>query len=282
MNYDALMAFAVFAEHRNFTHAAEELHISQPALHTKVNKLADQVGARLYTKLGRDLVITEAGRLLAKHAREVSSLNEDVLARLEDQQQRGPVSLVTGRGAYLHLLGPAILEAREGPYPLRLLTKKSPSAARAVLEARAHVAMGVFSGAPDELDVTPWHKYGQMVVVPESHHLATREKLHPTDLDGESLIIAPAGQPHRLSTAQVLDEHDVSWNVAVEATGWNLMVQFVSYGVGITIINDFVPLPDDLVGIPVSDFPTVEYDVAIHRDTSHDGARWLRDLLCEF
>lgn len=37
---DALASFVVFADHLNFTRAASELHISQPALHVKVNKLA--------------------------------------------------------------------------------------------------------------------------------------------------------------------------------------------------------------------------------------------------
>jgi DNA-binding transcriptional LysR family regulator len=231
---------------------------------------------------GRDLVLTDAGRALAAHARKVASLSEDALARVQDAQARGPVSLASGPGAFLHLLGPAILKARQGPYPLSLLTMKAPDAARAVLEARAHVAVGVFSTTPRELEVIPWHEFGQMVVVPETHRLAHREKLEPKDLADEALIIGPAGRRHRLSTAGVLDEHDVPWSVAVEATGWDLMVRFVSYGVGVTIINDFVPVPDGLVGIPVSNFPRLRYDIAIHRDTSHEGAKWLRDLLGEF
>ncbi|TMQ90362.1 LysR family transcriptional regulator [Actinomadura soli] len=44
LSTDALASFAVFADHLNFTRAAEELHISQPALHVKVRKLADTLG----------------------------------------------------------------------------------------------------------------------------------------------------------------------------------------------------------------------------------------------
>ena len=43
---DALRAFAVFAEHRNFTTAAAALRLSQPSLHVKIRKLADGLGRR--------------------------------------------------------------------------------------------------------------------------------------------------------------------------------------------------------------------------------------------
>jgi DNA-binding transcriptional LysR family regulator len=279
MDYDALMAFATFAEYLNFTHAAEELHISQPALHRKVNKLADRLETPLYVRSGRDLVLTEEGEMLAAHAREVASMTDNVLARLDEEEAPSPVVLASGPGAFLHLLGPAILEAREGPYPLRLLTMRSPAAAKAVIEARAHVAVGVFHEGYERLEVEVWREIGQKVVVPEEHWLAGRGRLEPTDLEGEQLVIAPAGQPHRVSTEQVLAEHDVGWSVGVEATGWQLMMRFVTYGMGITIINDFVPVPEGLVGIPVEGFPVVDYSVATRPDTRHGGADWLRGLI---
>lgn len=282
MNYDALLAFSVFAEHLNFTRAAEELYISQPALHAKVNKLADEVGTRLYVRNGRDLVLTDAGRVLAAHGRRVGALTDDVLARLEDEQKRGPVTLAAGTGAFLHILGPAIERARQGPYPLEVQVTESYTAAQALTEARAQVGVGVFTQAASDLDVVPWKQYGQMVVMPRDHRLADRAQLAPADLADESLVIADEGLPHRVSTENVLDEHGVAWEVAVEATGWNLMVRFVEYGFGVSIINDFVPLPDSLVGIPVSGFPSLRYDIAIHPELAHDGALWLRDLLLEF
>lgn len=279
MDYDALMAFATFAKHRNFTHAAKELFISQPALHQKVSKLADQLGTQLYTKCGRELMLTEEGQMLAVHARQVAALTDDVLQRVRDEEARAPVVLASGPGAFLHLLGPAIIEAQESPYRLELWTMMSPAATKAVLEARAHVAVAVFHEQVDELELHPWCEIGQMVVMPEGHRLAKRNELTPEDLEGEALVIAPAGGRHRMSTEAVLAEHNVSWHSAVEATGWDLMVRFVSYGLGITIINDFVPVPEGLVGVPVRGFPSVRYSVAVRRDTPHQGARWLLELL---
>ncbi len=190
------------------------------------------------------------------------------------------MALASGPGAFLNLLGPAVLKAREGPFPLRLMPRNRPRAATAMREARAHVAAGVFASATTAgLQIYPWREVGQMVVVPKAHRLAAREQLHPTDLAGEALVIAPQGLPHRVSTARVLAEQDVAWEVAVEATGWELMVRFVTYGMGVTVINDFVALPDDLTGVPISGFPAVRYDVATLPDSLHEGTTWLREVI---
>jgi len=53
MNYEWIFAFVVFAEHLNFTRAAHQLHISQPALHVQIKKLSDAIGRPLYRRNGK-------------------------------------------------------------------------------------------------------------------------------------------------------------------------------------------------------------------------------------
>jgi DNA-binding transcriptional LysR family regulator len=279
MNYDALMAFATFAEHRNFTRAARELHISQPALHQKVSKLAEQLDTELYTRDGRDLILTNAGDTLAAHAREVAELTDDVLARIDDDHRRNPVVLAARRGAFLHILGPAIQHALEGPYPLRMTPMSAADAAEALREARIHLAVNVFETHHDHLTHHPVCEVGQQVVLPEDHPLADRDSLSPDDLADQPLIVAPEGQPHRLAIAHTLADHDVPWRVGAEATGWPLMMRFALYGMGITVINDFVPVPDGLVGISAPEFPSFQYEAAIRADTHSDAAQWLLEAV---
>jgi len=61
LDLDALNAFVVFAEKRNFTHAAVEIYISQPSLHIKIKKLADNLGVTLYQRIGKEIRLTEQG-----------------------------------------------------------------------------------------------------------------------------------------------------------------------------------------------------------------------------
>src|SRR5690606_18936406 len=105
LSTDALASFAVFADHLSFTRAAEELHISQPALHVKVRKLSETLGVPLYTRHGRRLALTPAGERVARFARD---LDARVSAFLSDVRGAAPArvpALAAGEGAYLYLLG---------------------------------------------------------------------------------------------------------------------------------------------------------------------------------
>src|SRR5215475_9867837 len=121
MNYDWLFAFVVFAEHRSFTHAARRLHISQPALHVQIRKLAEAVGRPLYRRDGRALSLTPEGLRLAAFGREVAERGRAVLEELRGRPPSGPVVLASGQGAFLYLLGPAIRRFPKDRWPLRLL-----------------------------------------------------------------------------------------------------------------------------------------------------------------
>ena len=279
LDYDALMAFCVFADHLNFTHAARSLRLSQPALHKKVRKLADEIGDPLYVRRGRRLVLTEGGEVLAAHGRAIASQSRDVLAQVRGDERRGEVALAAGPGALLYLLGPVVARARRGPFSLSLLPRNGSAALDEVATARAHVAIGAFASHHEGLTFRQWRVFEQMVVAPRDHHLARQNRIQPTDLQGESLIVAPSGMRHRVSTERVLTEQGVDWRVGVEATGWDLMVHLVTLGAGVCIINEFVPLPDGLVGIPVEGFDTIRYEIATREGAEYAGTRWLVELL---
>src|SRR5688500_16121645 len=95
---DALRAFAVFAEHRSFTAAAAALHISQPSLHVKVNKLATALGVDLYERVGRRLALTAAGQRLAAFALDSRRRVDDFLRELHEDTSS--LTIAAGRGTF--------------------------------------------------------------------------------------------------------------------------------------------------------------------------------------
>lgn len=261
MNYDWLFSFVVFADHLNFTRAAEALHITQPALHAQIRKLSEDVGTDLYRRQGRALVLTAEGRRLAAFGREVDARGRDVLAELRGQSARGPVILAAGQGAFLYLLGPAIKRFPKERWPLRVLSMSGPDTLAAVRDARADVGVAVVSNAPADLDCREVRRVGQIVLLPRGHRLSKRRKIMPADLDGENIVVAPEGSPHRSMLAQSLATAGARWSVAVEATGWELMIQFARYGLGIAVVNDFCPVPRGFAGIRLDGAPEVTYSV---------------------
>ncbi|WP_394843551.1 LysR family transcriptional regulator [Pendulispora brunnea] len=281
MDYEWLFSFVVFAEHLNFTHAAKQLHISQPALHVQIKKLTEAVGRPLYRRNGKALVLTPEGKRLAAHGREVQERGRSVLEELRGQSSSGPVVLAAGQGAFLYLLGPAIRRFPKEAWPLRLLSMNTPQALEAVREAKAHLGVVVLEHPPSDLACTRLCSVGQMVVLPASHRLAKRRMLRPSDLAGERLVVAPEGSPHRTMLEHLLREHGLEPQVAVEATGWEPMLQFARYGIGLTVVNDFCPVPKGLLGIRLEGAPAAIYWLLHRPDFGHRGVEAMRKLVVE-
>ncbi len=68
LNYHHLYYFWAVAKDGNLTRTAEQLHVSQSALSTQIKQLEDQLGQALFTRAGRSLQLTEAGRVALTYA----------------------------------------------------------------------------------------------------------------------------------------------------------------------------------------------------------------------
>lgn len=250
-----LRSFAVFAEHLNFTRAAEELHLSQPAVHGQVRKLSEQLGVTLYRKVGRRLELTAegeatrafAGEMLGRSARFVDGLRG--LAH-------GPVVLAAGEGSLLYLLGPPIRRFVSRPGArLRLDVGDAEATRDAVTTHRAHVGVAPFSEPPPGLEIAPLTTVGQHVILPAGDPLGGRTGLTLGDLAHSALIVPPPGRPHRRRLAAALDAAAVPWSVAVEVSGWPLMLRAVELGLGRAVVNDCCPPPPGATALPLAELP---------------------------
>jgi LysR family transcriptional regulator, low CO2-responsive transcriptional regulator len=254
---ESLVSFLVFAEHLNFTKAAQELRISQPALHVKVRKLAEAVGRPLYIRDGRRLVLTPDGEALARFARERENSLAEFLQELAGAANTRPITLAAGQGAYLYLLGDVI--AREATR-LRLITSSRAQTVSLVRDGRAQLGVAVLDALPDDLETVLLATYPQTLVVRHDHPLAHRDKVRVTDLAGLRMVVPPAPRPLRVLLERAAA--GVDWEVAVEAEGWPLMLHFVQLGVGAAVVNGCVRT--ELASVPIVDLPAVPY-YAIHR-----------------
>jgi DNA-binding transcriptional LysR family regulator len=270
---EALTSFVVFAEHLNFTRAAAELHISQPALHVKIRKLAESMGRPLYYRSGRRLVLTADGETVARFARAHNERLAEFLADFAGAAALRPVVLAAGQGAYLYLLGDAIRAVlAEEPTRIRLINCDHRQMLAAIRTGKAHLGVGVLDVLPDDLTTLELATFPQVLLVPDDHRLARRRSVALRDLTGARLVVPPQQRPHRVVLEQALRAADVKWTVAVEAEGWPLTTHFVAMGVGVAVVNGCVPAPPGFVGRPITDLPSVTYHV-VHQPAAVSDAR---------
>lgn len=259
---DAAAAFAVFADHLNFTRAAEALHLSQPALHAKIKKLSGELGLPLYRKRGRALELTDAGRALARFARETRAQAGDLLQALRGGAAREPVTLAAGEGSFLYLLGePIRAYLRRPPAPLRLLTRDRDGALAAVREGQASLGVSALDVLPTDLDCALIGRFPQLLVCPKDHPLAGRAEIALRDLEDLPLVVPPPDRPHRQSLGRALLAAGVAWRPAVEAQGWELALHFVALGVGLAVVSGICRPRRGQVARPIPELPATSYYV---------------------
>jgi DNA-binding transcriptional LysR family regulator len=266
LDLDALNAFVVFAERRNFTHAAELLYISQPSLHVKIRKLADSLGVTLYQYIGKEIRLTEHGEQVARFGRQTLEATQRFTDTLTHGASQQPVVLAAGEGTYLYLLGDVIQRfTGRSKALLKLMTCNSEETLAAVRSGKAHFGVAAFDTYPEGLVVTELLTTPQLLVLPKSHPLATKRTIKLRDLANVQLIAPPPARPHRQMIAKLLQSANIPWSVSVEVNGWELMLHFVKLGLGCAIVNGSVTIPKPLIAKPIKELPYTRY-VLVHHE----------------
>jgi DNA-binding transcriptional LysR family regulator len=154
-----LTYFLAAAGHGSFSAAAEALHMAQPSLSEQVRRLEAELGVPLFTRVGRGLQLTEAGRLLIPHAERTLA---DAQAAIESVREvrdlaGGTVAFGTFGSAHFYVLGGLIQDFRTR-YPqvrVRVIGQNSAEVADAVRDG--HLEAGLVAVPVDDrgLDVRP-------------------------------------------------------------------------------------------------------------------------------
>jgi DNA-binding transcriptional LysR family regulator len=274
---DALRSFAVFAEHRNFTAAAAALHISQPSLHVKIRKLTTALGVDLYQRDGRRLTLTVAGERLAAHASDTRRRTDEFLRELH-QNATPTMTIAAGRGTLRWVIAEPIRQIGRQGRRVHVITADRDAALAAISAGRADLAVVAHDPPGRQYESTQIAAYRQVLVIDDGHPLAERQQVRLRDLDGLDLVVPPAGRAHRRALDRALLDADVTWQVAAEVDGWDLLVHLAALGVGATVVNGCVELPDGLRAVPVHGLPTIRYWAA-WRPQREPVVRDMLDLL---
>ncbi len=112
MDWDKLKVFHAAAEAGSFTHAGEQLGLSQSAVSRQVSALEQELGVSLFHRHARGLILTEQGELLQRTAHEVFMKLEAARAKLTDSRERpnGELRITTTPGIGVHWLTPRLGE----------------------------------------------------------------------------------------------------------------------------------------------------------------------------
>lgn len=239
LNYHHLLYFWMVAKEGSITAACKKLHLAQPTISTQLKQLEQKVGDKLYDRVGRQIVLTEVGRVVYRYADEIFAIGEELVDTLQNRPTGRPQRLLVGVPEVLpkliafRLLEPA-LKLDEN---IQLICKEGPLE-QLIAGLALHELDVVFSDAPA----------GPMVRVKAFNHelggcgigLFASPELRDRFADGmpESLVEAPfmlsaPGTQLRRSVENWLDSNEMKPRIVGEIDDTALLKVFAEAGLAV-------------------------------------------------
>ncbi len=238
MELDQLRYFLKIAEHGNFTRAAEDLKISQPALSRSIQKLEEELEQPMFERQTRKLVLTEAGDLLQSRAKQILTLIEDTKAEITDDGQTGRIRVAAIPTIAPYFL-PRVLQTFGKAYPKATVIVQEDTTdnlIRALTDGAVDVAILSLPIEAQYLEIEELFEEELLLLMSVDHPLTAKKQIRLTDI--ESLPFVLLGEAHCLSDNIVSFCRQKSFHpVSVERTSQLATVQeLVSLNHGISMV----------------------------------------------
>ena len=244
MDIPRLQVFLCVTRCLNFSQAAEEMHLSQPAVSRHIRLLEAELGTLLFQRLGSRVELTDTGRILADYAQQVTILTQDVRRVLSELAglQRGYLRLGASTTPGLYLLPEAVAHFQ----------KKHPGVeATLVITNSADILQRLRSGDLDlgfvglqietpGLQARPFANDAIVLIAPPGHRLNQQipaPDFSPEMLAEETLIIREAGSGTRQIVEAHLAQSAVKPKRIVEMSGCEGVKRAVAAGLGVAFIS---------------------------------------------
>ncbi|GAA0906693.1 LysR family transcriptional regulator [Pseudonocardia zijingensis] len=286
MELHQLRYFVAVAKKGSMTHAAASLFLAQPTLSIQIRKLEQEVGAKLFERLARSVVLTAAGAAFLEHA-------ERALAELETGRDRvaDVVGLRHGRVAVgvlpsvaAHLL-PAVLAQFRAEHPGVAVHLVEHDVSR---DFEQLVQAGELDMAVTRMPLTLTGLGARtlvrepiVVLVPPGHPLAGRQGVALHELAGEGFVCMRAGYGVRELTDQLCAEAGFAPDVVIETGQLSIVHGMVRSGVGVALLPRLAAAGAEHA-VPVTDPPACRELGVVWRRTALESppvAAFLERLL---
>jgi len=235
-----LKVFVAVARHASVSRAAEELHLTPPAVSMQLKDLEADIGLPLFDRVGRNVSLTMVGEHLVVYAQRVlATLREadTAVARL-----RGLASgtLVIGMVSTAKYFLPRLLARFREEHPgvdLRLSLGNREALVRQL--QGNEVDLAVMGRPPRELDTRaePFAAHPHAVVAAAAHRLAHAEAIPPSALAGEGFIVREEGSGTRAAMEQFFREHALRPPVIMEMSSNETIKQAVIANMGLSFLS---------------------------------------------
>lgn len=265
-----LQYFIAVARERNFTRAAERLHVAQPALSRQVRLLEEELGVELLHRTTHEFELTEAGEFLLERGPVLLGAADELwrTVRTYGTGERGGVLIGYG-GSASYETAPRLLQALTERYPGIAVTTAVKSVGEIVAGLRdGSVGLGLVRCASEtaDLEARTIRLERQGLLVRRDHRLASRSAVSIRDVADDRLLLHPrdANPGHYDAVLGLCREQGFEPRVLLRTLSFDLAYTPVLRGEAVVITGESsssLGLPEQLCWLPLS--PSASFEVSL-------------------
>jgi LysR family hydrogen peroxide-inducible transcriptional activator len=242
MEFHQLRYVCAVAETGSFSRAAERCQVAQPSLSQQILKLEEDLGARLFDRLGRSIRLTEAGRAFLPHARSVLEQMEaarySVTAQHMDVRGRVTVGVIPTIAPYFMPVYTARFTGKFPEAKLRIVEETTPVLVEGLRDLSIDLAILALPLRHKDLEVFPLRAEPVFAVLPKDHPRAGSESLSLKDLRGEPFVMLRDGHCFRDLSIAACSSARITPNIAFESSQFSSVLAMVGAGFGISMVPE--------------------------------------------
>jgi LysR family transcriptional regulator, low CO2-responsive transcriptional regulator len=267
-----LKVFESAARHLNYTRAAEELFLTQPAVSMQVKQLEESLGVALFEQLGKRLHLTEAGQEVLGYARGVTQQLdelESVLNRMKGLSGgRLRISVATTANYFI----PTLLGTFARRYPEVTVSLDVTNRETLLQQLAENIVDLVIMGQPPlEADVKAeaFMDNPLVIVAQPDHPLAAKKKITLKRLQDEVFLVREKGSGTRIAMERFFNERTINITTGMEVGSNEAIKQSVQAGLGLGLLSRDTLEQElslkRLVILDVDEFPILRHWYVVHR-----------------
>jgi DNA-binding transcriptional LysR family regulator len=238
-----LRVFRTVARHLNFSRAAEELLLTQPAVTQQIKALEDEFGVSLFDRGGGHIQLTPGGKALVPFADRMSALSEEAIRAVAAAygEQSGELAIGASQTIAQYLL-PALVAAFRKSHPrvrVTAVTGNTDRILEALVAGKVQIALIEGPERRKDLQIEPFLEDHMVLVVPPGHEWAGQE-ITTAMLKREPLLMREFGSGSRRVVEQALAAKGLKAkdiNISMEFDSTEGLLSAVEAGLGVTFVS---------------------------------------------
>jgi DNA-binding transcriptional LysR family regulator len=240
LNFNQLRIFYYAAKNRNFTVAANDLFITQPAVTAQVKALEEYSNLKLFKKRGRNIYLTTEGQTLYEYAKKIFEYEREIENAIEEMRElkRGILRLGTTK-TYARYFMPSLISSFHKAYPsikIHLDEGSSLDMINSLVAFKNEVA--VIAKAEDNPEVTfiPFSQEELVIIMSVDHPLSLKKEIIFEELASEPIIMKETGSGTRKLVNELFMKNGFIPDVLMETSNNEFIKQLVQRGEGVSFL----------------------------------------------